>query len=285
VSPDQIAEERRRGRLAGLAAIAAALVFAAGELWSQSINSDAPKGNRPAGLRFLDRHAGELIAASALRALALLLLVAATVHLYRAIKARKADEPSVVLVMGIYGPLAWAIGTVVVTVVLAISSSHFVARQFQTIDAAEDAFRTAQLVGLVAFSGLLALAFWFVKGCLDAMRVGLLSRFMGVMGVVIGPALVVTPFGSVLLPVWLLALGALFCGLWPRGAPPAWESGEAIRWPSTRERLEAAGEDAVLGGERNGEVEAVGPGIHTPAPETHPAASAGGARRKRKRRR
>jgi Domain of unknown function (DUF4386) len=285
VSPDQIAEERRRGRFAGVAAIAAALVFAAGELWSQSVNSDAPKGNRPAGLRFLDRHSSELIAASALRALALLLLVVATVHLYRAIKARNPDESGVVLVMGVYGPLAWAIGTVVVAVVLAISASHFVARRFQTIDAAEDAFRTAQLIGLLAFSGLLALAFWLVKGCLDAMRVGLLSRFMGIIGVVIGPALVVTPFGSVLLPVWLLALGALFCGLWPRGAPPAWESGQAMPWPSSRERLEAAGEGAGLGGDRNGEVEAVGPGVQAPGPETQPAASAGGARRKRKRRR
>lgn len=285
MSPDQIAEERRRGRLAGVAAIVTALVFAAGELWSQSINSDAPKGNRPAGLRFLDRHSGDLIAASALRALGLALLVAATVHLYRAVKARKPDESSVVLVTGVYGPLAWAVGTVVVAIVLAISSSHFVAREFQTIDAAEDAFRTAQLVGLLAFSGLLALAFWLVKGCLDAMRIGLLSRFMGVTGIVIGPALVVTPFGSVLLPVWLLALGALFCGVWPRGVPPAWETGEAIPWPTTRERFEAASDDAGLGSARNGEVEAVGPGVHAPGAEKRPSTSAGRGRRKRKRRR
>jgi uncharacterized protein DUF4386 len=285
VSPDQIAEERRRGRLAGLAAIVAALAFGAGELWSQSINSDAPSGNRPAGLRFIDRHAGELIAASLLRAAALALLVAATVHLYRAIKARKPDEPGVVLVMGVYGPLAWAAGTVAVAIVLALSSADFVDRRFQTIDAAEDAFRTAQLVGLVAFSGLLALAFWLVKGCLDAMRVGLLTRFMGVIGVVIGPALVVTPFGSVLLPVWLLALGALFMRLWPRGVPPAWESGEAMPWPSARDRLEDVGEGAGLAAGRNGEVEAVGPGVHVPERKDVPRGGAEGGRRKRKRRR
>jgi Domain of unknown function (DUF4386) len=284
MSPEQIAEERRRGRLTGIAAMVAALAFGAGELWSQSINSDAPSGNRPAGLRFLDRHSGELVAASVLRAMALVLLVAATVHLYRAIKARKPDEPSVVLVMGVYGPLAWAVGTVVVAVVLAISSAHFVDRRFQTIDAAEDAFRTAQLVGLIAFSGLLALAFWLVKGCLDAMRVGLLTRFMGVIGVVIGPALVVTPFGSVLLPAWLLALGALFLGLWPRGVPPAWGSGEAIPWPSSRERLEEMRDGPGIAAGPNGEVEAVGPGVHVP--ERQEAKGGGpGARRKRKRRR
>jgi hypothetical protein len=284
VQAHEIAEERRRGRLAGGATLAAAFLFTGGELWSQSINGDAPKGNRPAGLRFLDRHSTELVGASVLRAVALVLVVAATVHLYRATKARRPEEPSVVFVMGVYGPLAWALGTVLVAVVLAINSASFVDRQYQTIGAADDAFRTAQLVGLVAFSGLLAFAFWLVKGSLDAMRIGLLSRSMGVIGVVLGPALVVTPFGALLLPVWLLALGALFLGRWPRGLPPAWESGQAMPWPSTRDRLEPAAEGPALGGGRNGEVEPVGPGVQTPA-QPGAGAAAGGSRRKRKRRR
>jgi hypothetical protein len=285
VSPDQIAEERRRGRLAGLAAIASAILMAAGEAWSQSINSDAPSGNGPGQLRFLDRHSGELIGASVLRTLASLALVAATVHLYRAIKSRKPDEPSVLLVMAVYGPIAWAIGTMAVSIALVISSSHFVGREFQTIDAADDAFRNARLIGLAALSGLLALAFWLVKGCLDAMRVGLLSRFMGVIGIVIGPALILTPFGSFLLPVWLIALGVLFLGSWPRGLPPAWREGRAIASPSSREAIRGALEGRVEAGP-NGEVEAVGPGVRTPESPAGPAVQAEDpARRKRKRRR
>ena len=206
MSPDQIAEERRRGRTAGVAAIGSALLLGGAEIWSQSINGDAPAGNGPAALRFFDNHRTELIAAAVLRALGLVLLVVVAVHLYRAIKARRPDEPRVVLVTAIYGPLAWAIGTVAVSIALAISASDFTGREFQTIDAADDAFRTAQLIGLAALSGLLALAFWLVKGCLDAMRAGLLNRFMGVLGIVLGPALVVTPFGAYLLPVWVIAL-------------------------------------------------------------------------------
>jgi hypothetical protein len=206
-------------------------------------------------------------------------------HLYRAMKARRPDEPSVVLVMGVYGPVAWAIGTLAVSIALVISSSHFTGREFQTIDAADDAFRTARLIGLAAFSGLLAIAFWLVKGCLDAMRIGLLGRFVGIVGVVIGPALVVTPFGAFLLPVWLLALAALFLGFWPRGVPPAWREGRAIPWQSSREVLQDALENQVAG-TRNGEVEAVGPGVRQAEP---PGASTGGTagsgRRKRKRRR
>lgn len=285
MSPDQIAEERRRGRSAGVAAIVSALLLGGAEIWSQSINGDAPAGNGPAALRFLDKHRTDLIAAAMLRALGLVLLVIVAVHLYRALKARRPDEPRVVLVTAIYGPLAWAIGTVAVSIALAISASHFAGRQFQTIDAADDAFRTAQLIGLAALSGLLALAFWLVKGCLDAMRAGLLNRFMGVLGIVLGPALVVTPFGAYLLPVWVLALGALYLGIWPRGVPAAWREGRAIPWqPRGAASIELPENEAP--GRRNGEVEAVGPGVRRVGPaEASAAQSAESAKRKRKRRR
>jgi hypothetical protein len=210
------------------------------------------------------------------------LLVLVAVHLYRALKSRRPSEPGVVLVMGVYGPIAWAVGTLAVAVALAISASNFTGREFQTIDAADDAFRTARLLGLAALSGLLALAFWLVKGCLDAMRVGLLNRFMGVLGIVLGPALVVTPFGSFLLPVWLIALGALYLGFWPRGVPPAWTEGRAIPWQPKGE-LDTEPPEPDDGASPNGEVEAVGPGVR---PAGASAGQGGGSgRRKRKRRR
>ena len=47
--------------------------------------------------------------------------------------------------------------------------------------AAEDAFEDPALLipQYLGISAVLALAFWLVKGSLDAMRVGLLNRFMG----------------------------------------------------------------------------------------------------------
>ena len=51
------------------------------------------------------------------------------------------------------------------------------------------------------------------------MRVGLLTRFMGVLGIIVG-VLFIIPLGSSLPIVqafWLCALGALFLGRWPRG--------------------------------------------------------------------
>jgi hypothetical protein len=76
---------------------------------------------------------------------------------------------------------------------------------------------------------------------LHAMRAGLLSRFMGVLGVILG-GLFVIPLAPV--PIvqlfWVLALGALYLGFWPgAGRGPAWETGEAEPWPSAQGRFAA----------------------------------------------
>jgi hypothetical protein len=279
MSPEQIADERRRGRLAAVAALISAAVFAASAIWSQSLSGDAPERNGPALLRFFDRHAAQLVGSSTLRGLALLLLVAVTLHLYRATKARRPEEPQVVLVMGIYGPVAAGIGTIVVGIALGAAASSFTDRQYQTIHAADDAFRTVQLLGLLSFSGSLALAFWFVKGCLDAMRVGLMSRIMAVVGIILGPGLVVFSAAfQFLLPVWLVAVAGLFAGFTFGARPPAWDAGEAVAPPSARERFGEALDDGALGAAPNGEVEAVGPGVRQ-------GDSDAGALRKRKRKR
>jgi hypothetical protein len=39
---------------------------------------------------------------------------------------------------------------------------------------------------------------------------------------------------------WLGALGALFLGRWPGGRGPAWETGEAVPWPTMAETRERA---------------------------------------------
>jgi uncharacterized protein DUF4386 len=266
MTPEQLESERRFSRVAGIAAIVAGLLFATGAYWYQSINSDSPEDNSPALLRFFDSHAGELLGSSILQGIGMLLVMVVGLLLYRATKARDPDATPVVQVMAIYGPIAFAIGTVVRPVVLAALASDYTGREFQTLDAADHIFKDPILIAptVIGSSGVLALAFWFVKGSLDAMRVGLLPRFMGWFGVALGPSLILG-LGTVLMPVWLIALGAMFLGLWPRGVPPAWEEGRAVPWPSVSP---ARASEELVGGSRNGEVEPVGPGVrHTEEPD------------------
>jgi hypothetical protein len=281
----EIAEECRRSRLAGAAAIAAGVLFAVGSIWSQTVTSDIPENDTPAELRFFDRHAGELIASSALRSIAVLLLAVAAVQLYRATRQRKPDLNPVVLVLGIFGPFALAVGGLVHDIYFADAAADFTSREVQTEEVADDLSRgPVRTLGIsLIAAGTVGLAFWFVTGSLNAMRVGLLTRFMGMLGIVIGPALLILPPALVVMALWTLALGALLLGYWPGGLPPAWERGEAVPWQSTREEAE----DSIAtvdqaGGSRDGDVEPVGPGVRKPEEQS---ARSGGGRRKRKRRR
>ena len=119
--------------------------------------------------------------------------------------------------------------------------------------------------------------------CLNAMRIGLLTRFMGVLGVICG-ALIVLPILSPLPIVqtfWLGAMAVLLAKRWPNGVPPAWTTGEAdaVAEPGRGARG-APGRGAAPPRRRSPEP--------APAPEALPSAgapaSAASKKKKRKRR-
>ena len=259
MSPEQLSQERRRGVFAAVAAIVSGLAFVSGAIWYQAVNADAPDGDDEdaAVLRYFDSNGSEYLAASILQAFGIALLVVVAVHLYRAAKDRNPDQPALVLVVGVLGPVAFAVSTLIRAVTYTILADDFAGRAVQSEAVADDLLGSPALdiANGLGLTGVLALGFWLVKGSLDAMRIGLLTRFMGIMGIALGPALVLG-FGLLVMPLWLVALGVLFLGRWPRGTPPAWTTGRAEPWqsgvdpppPEVPQEVEA-------GGGRNGEVD------------------------------
>jgi hypothetical protein len=112
-----------------------------------------------------------------------------------------------------------------------------------------------QTIAGLLFPALLAIIVAVVYPSLHAMRVGLLTRFFGTLGMAIGVSvLFIGLFGLFL---WVLALGLVILNRWPGGRPPAWEAGEAVPWPRPGEEPapqetdeEKAEEDAVRLGAR-----------------------------------
>jgi hypothetical protein len=109
------------------------------------------------------------------------------------------------------------------------------------------------------FGGRIGLAFALVYTCLYAMRVGLLTRFWGALGMAMGVAALLLVVQLTL--IWFIYLGLLALGWLPRGRPPAWAAGEAIPWPTPGEKaaaeLEGGDEQDEKGqsgeGERSGD--------------------------------
>jgi hypothetical protein len=85
--------------------------------------------------------------------------------------------------------------------------------------------------GIISTIGVLALVFGMIYTSLWCMRLGLLTRFWGALGIAFGLFLVIPLFPPVPgLVLWFAVTGLMLAGRWPRPLPPAWAAGEAIPW-------------------------------------------------------
>ena len=88
--------------------------------------------------------------------------------------------------------------------------------------------------------GTLLLAVGIVMVSLAAMRVGLLTRFMGYLGILV--AFLQMGFFPVPIPIvqcfWLFGIAYLLSGRWPSGVPPSWRTGREEPWPTSAELRE-----------------------------------------------
>jgi len=272
------AEARERPRVTVVAALAA-LFTLAGALVGR-VGSNAPN-NLPAALLDYHQHPTAQYVSAGCSVIAALLVAVVLDFLFRAVRARNPELPWQIR------PLVWAGGVGVAALViasqiaLAVNAKHFATQGSQTYEEARKAIEAGvpPVLGLL-FQLVFAAAIVLVS--IQAMRVGLLTRFLGYVGVISG-ALFLLPL--VPIPIvqayWLGALALLFAGRLPNGTPPAWQSGEAIPWPSTAEQREArirAAEARRDNGD-NSDDDIVEGTVDEPADQ--PAA----ARRKRKKRR
>jgi hypothetical protein len=108
-------------------------------------------------------------------------------------------------------------------------------------DEASNAISDASLENAASgfgFGGRLGLAVALLYIGLWAMRVGLLTRFWGSLGMALGVA---TLLGLVLfLVIWFIYIALLLIGRVPGGRPPAWAAAEAISWPTPGEKAAAS---------------------------------------------
>jgi hypothetical protein len=207
-------------------------------------------------------------------------------YLAVAARARRPEMPRLLVYLPMIAGILQALATVLSALATNLAISDFLGGD-RSVDTADEVTQSglgvfAQLLGL---PGALGLALGLVLIALNAMRVGLLTRFMGVLGIITG-ALQILPFSGPLPVVqsfWLLMLSLLFSGRWAGGVPPAWRTGNAEPWPSGAEVREQRRRAAA---ERRGEPYEP-PEAQQPEPERVPAGpspSASARKRKRKRR-
>jgi hypothetical protein len=272
--------ERRVGPLAAVAAfLAATLVVAQFVVTQAVVFADRPDADR-GFLIAIDDNAGALLVSGILQAVGALALGVVFWFLFRATRHRRAELPGWLVGLVYAGPVLFAAAGVLGVIDRIDIADEFVSGRPTTGRAgeerADDLLKSPSgLTVALGFAGTLSIAILYVLISMNAMRAGLLSRFIGVMGIIVGALVVlpIVPGGSLVLQVfWLGAVGALLLGRWPGGRGQAWESGRAEPWPTAAQRRELA-----TAGE---------PNEPTAAPEPEPLPERPSSRkRKRKKRR
>jgi hypothetical protein len=238
-----------------------------------------------------------LLIAAILQAAGMALLVAPLFYLFQAASARSEAMRQALIGVTVAGPLFFAVSFILQWVAFDQAAGDFatpggglgvpVGEYAEDLLSEQSAFGAAQ--GF-EFAGLLGTVVGVVYTSLHAMRVGLLTRFWGSLGMALGVSLLFLGFLGLL--VFFLAVGMLVAGWWPGGRPPAWDEGRAIPWPRPGEGEEEEEEEE---GEPTARPEDfVGRKAEEEEEEEVPAAGGAGAaaagqggeaRRKRKRRR
>lgn len=261
---EQLQWEKKAGKPAAVAAFLSALFGIAGFFYQRSI-TPAPQNDAQL-LVSIDRDPNAYLVGTILSTVSIILVAPVLYYLFRATRARR-PLPQIALVLAIVAPIFYG-GVVVASTLQQTSAAHEYVRDVpgakdikvgakadKTVDDKKDSLnhkardkRADVPPGLagVSIASTLAIALAFILICLNAMRAGLVGRFLGSLGMVIGALHVfqfLIPPGLVEL-VWLPALGLIFIDRFPQGRGPAWDSGEAIPWPSAAQKR-----DALTGGD------------------------------------
>ncbi|WP_026909920.1 DUF4386 family protein [Patulibacter minatonensis] len=242
--------ERKTGRLVGAAAAASivATVATLAVASSAAGGSGLPKGTVAGGDAVIDRakvlirfnaNEAQLATATGLRVLGLLLMIVVGLFLIRLVRTRDSSLARPYLVwLTFIGPVLMSISTIAGFISYGDVADHLIA--LKDANGLSGKALTDQAVKLIDdSSGLritqfgdgatrIVVAIWLALIATAAMRVGLLTRFLGYWGVAAGASLAILPGagGDAMMAGWIGSMGVLFLGYWPGGRPLAWDSTE-----------------------------------------------------------
>lgn len=234
-------ESRWAKPVAATAFLSVGFTVAASLYVSSSIDSTPTADNTRELLRIVDANGGVFTTGAVLSGIGGLLLGVVLWYLFNATKARRPELQKAALVLAIVGPILLAVAGILVQLNLVDRAGEFLASGPQTEARADDlvADRPA-LIQSLGLSGALALAFATIMISQNAMRVGLLTKFLGILGIVVGALYVLGmlfPLGTdVIRLFWLIAVGLVILGWWPGGRGPTWETGVPEEWLSAAQR-------------------------------------------------
>ncbi len=254
---DQLAWEEQQRPRAAVTALAAGLITIAALVIAGLATRDQPKALLLDSLRNLEKpgpvgkeptvhiadftytvnHGTPVLLSIFMLALGLLGIGLTLTFLARCTRARRTQLPRFAVPGAAVGGAIIGIGLIVVY--LSQRSFHEdILNGARTVDAVRDRPKGEGIGLTMELLGLFTFAVSAVIINLNAMRAGLLTRTMGILGMFAGGAIILFGPSQPLLPLWCAFLAPLFFGRWMGGQPPAWVTGNAEPWPSSAQMRE-----------------------------------------------
>jgi hypothetical protein len=286
---EQVAYESRVRMRYAVIAFCAALLIVGGQLISLS-GTHTDVDELTLDLITINRRFPLDLISAIVNASGLFALMAMLIWTHLISRARNLAIRSWIRWLATFGVVVITVGTIPDAIMIAIKAHDFVSTGNQSYPQAEALTSGLffAIASLLADLGALVLAAAVIWISLNALRVGLVTRPLGYLGVVAG-ALVLFPIGAFaqfLQGLWLVGMSVTFAGRWPNGTPPAWTEGIAVPWqppgqPRAQQTSVRGGGGAQTRRARRGDVAAAVK--ETPAAAPTPLASgdeAPGARRR-----
>jgi hypothetical protein len=288
-----IERQRRIGRPAGIVGLVAIGIL----FGSQFISvGDVANDNSAVSLAAVAENSGALLAAAILGAIGQLMFAAPLYAMFDAAQRRSDTMRRGLIGLAIAGPIFAAVGSIVGFIALDSAADAFLdpdngydlSSEADADDALEGVGIRQLVLGLGSAAGI-SLVITLIYVGLNAMRVGLLTRFWGTLTMALGVALLLPGFTFISLPIVIGVFSLLLANIWPGSRPPAWEAGVAMPWPkggggpveepSPDEGEELARPEDFDGSGRELEPEA------SPQPDEGPAPADDGPRKRKRKQR
>jgi hypothetical protein len=248
MSEEQKENERRFGRIAGIAGLFGLLVFIGAGLLNLAPDYNGSDGLAEQLGEFADEKSG-VLAQAVIQTIAIGFFAFPLVALFRSAAARSDAVRPTLIGAVIAGPLIFAASVLALYFAVDAAVHPFLNGgpdiDTSSNDDASDVFgdqgAASIYIGL-AIAGRLGLVFGMAYTSLHAMRTGLFTRFWGTLGMALGVGLFF--IGPQALLIFTLAASLMVADLWPRGRPPAWDAGVAMPWPKPGETISTPAADA-----------------------------------------
>jgi hypothetical protein len=248
---DVVAAEALFSKRIAASGVAAAIFWLAALVTSAQAGASAD--NYISSLVGLQDRMGPATLAGLTKGLAVLAMISPVIFLLRAAAARGANIPRMAPGLVVVGGTLFALTSAIQPVLLVELAKEFANNSGLSFDEYKHLFKSPlpSIIGVGVFLGSVCMAFGMVIGSLRAMKVGLLTRFIAMIGIVaglgllppeiigsfVGPGVVLFIFS---VATWFLMIAALVSDRWPAGRPTAWDDGEPHPWPTAAERREEA---------------------------------------------